>query len=369
MRRWVEAAKKVAKKAAKKAGATAPTLGGTTTATTAAKKGGTAVDAETAITTSQFEALTASIKDLRDTTQASIQQLQQTTGALQQSVGALQQTVGALVGCNPAAALNLCKPAVAACVDATSAVVDGATATWTFVSRNGRFYALGCAHCALYYGTRGGDLSFVSLPKSVVDCEPVQIGFLDPATFRNPLPTWQDFVAIEVKGPPDGSQPTPWGAPISAACDFYCIAGRATSGNVTGEGHLVVSKSPGPTHGVFVEMAGEPGHSGTLLFGFGGGSDPTPIGLYCGILEVKHGMRCRGRVALFPTFDAIAWTAIHNPTESTAMEVIDRQSVRTCLWDAATMELVDGDTRWPGVFVEHVFSYIGSLDMGSCRAK
>ena len=303
---------------------------------------------------------------------------QQKTDAYQKKSDAHQQKTDAclqvLIGCNPAAALSVCKPAVAAAAHVAEAVIDGAVATWTYVSRKEKVYALGCAHCALYYGTRCGMKSFVSLPKSVVDCKALSIGFLNPGTFSNPLPTWQDFVAVEVEKAPEGLNPTAWGTPISAAREFFCIAGRATSGNVTGEGRFVVTNEGEAStegterkHGMFVETGGEPGHSGTLLFGFDGG-EPTPLGLYCGIGQEKHAMRPRGRVALFPPFTEISWLAVKNPNVSTEIEVTDSKSVRKCRWVAEETELIDGTSAWPGVFVDKQFSYVGSFDVGSCRA-
>ncbi len=121
--------------------------------------------------------------------------------------------------------------------------------------------------------------------------------------------------------------------------------------------------------GVFVEMAGEPGQSGTVMHGYDLDTDEVvPLGVYCGVVDRKSTLKPRGRVAPFPALASMKEYKVVAPP--TTLRVRDKDDPRTCMimeCDGTTY-LQDGKL-FPGVVIEGYSKYCGALDIGSCRAQ
>jgi hypothetical protein len=85
-------------------------------------------------------------------------------------------------------------------------VENGDIATWSLVVRDGTYFAVSAAHCALLFGG-SADRTFVPLPQSVLRCGVVSVRFLvspsSPTEFTaNLIKCEYDFVAVELKEKP-----------------------------------------------------------------------------------------------------------------------------------------------------------------------
>jgi hypothetical protein len=263
----------------------------------------------------------------------------------------------------PIAAIQQFSKSVAPTSDVLNALTVGDTSTWTFVNAQGAIYALGCVHCALYYRTDHGMPTFVSLPRSVLERHPKRVGFL-PGEFFNPLVTGMDLVAVELgkeqQGFPVESLPE-WVPFPKSLTEFATVAGSSNAGYVTGERPM---KSGIEGEVVFVESWGEPGNSGTLIYGVG--DKPVPLGVYCGVTAPAKGMRPRGRICALRPLEDFNWEDIVQ-WEPTKLLV---SGSRFCSMSNVNggVVLQDGESEWPGVLIKREFEYCGSLDIGSSRA-
>ena len=263
---------------------------------------------------------------------------------------------------------------------AGSAIRQGASATWTFVVRpDGRLFAIGCAHTAFYYNTVSRVRSFVSLPLRVVQSgvENVYV-HRELLTCMNPLKTGFDFVAVEIKQLPAAMTK----AVMPVWKDTHPIRGKLTgivagyshSCTVLGESLWRVDVDGSPSEWTFVESQGEPGNSGSLMFGFTKNCSPMPLGVYCGVAREGAGgcgkvaMRPRGRICPLPRLGDLVKLSVADDTAPIRLEVHDAHTHRECRFDGTY--LIDGDgCEWPGVCVTtKIAKYTGSFDAGSCRS-
>jgi hypothetical protein len=84
--------------------------------------------------------------------------------------------------------------------------VDGGLGTWSLVVRDGTYFAVSAAHCALLFGG-STDRTFVPLPQSVLRCGVVSVCFLASPSWRSEFGATSikreyDFVAVELKEKP-----------------------------------------------------------------------------------------------------------------------------------------------------------------------
>ena len=186
---------------------------------------------------------------------------------------------------------------------------------------------MGACHCALFYDTFESDFgtpaeqTFVNLPEEVVQAKVKRVWFFtDPQQFSpSAYSRAKDIVLAELENKPVsllGTVCPTWSAltPKSgnSQMDFASVVGKSNSGFVTGFGAVSISA---PNSGVagcavatFVETSGgEPGHSGTLMYGVGFDGSTTLLGVYTGMAPTRSGnMRPRGSITLLPpaTLDA-----------------------------------------------------------------
>ena len=214
----------------------------------------------------------------------------------------------------------------------------------------------------------------MSLPEAVLKCGVRAVFLCEPSNFKNPLDSKYDFCAVRLqKKPPVEADRIPKWVPFSApgVVSYSSIGGKAPSGFVTGEGDLVVDQTKG--EGVFVEKTGEPGHSGTLLFGFNTDGSSTMIGVYLGVVDsLNPRMRTRGRVCLMPDLKDLTACELNVDPPQTLI-VTDRMGSRRCDVSVSTdkkpeVVLKDGED-FPGVIIKKTILYHGSFDYGSFRAK
>jgi len=174
-------------------------------------------------------------------------------------------------------------------------VKEGTVATWTFVKDpNDKFYAIGAAHCGLYHS---GNL--VTLPEAVcklgVRCVSFPVELCKQGDFAEHK---HDFIVVELKDPvPDYTSQVVWdNKKVIKPLQGSIVCGLSTSGYVYGD-HVTWDKDEGVY--IFIEDAGEPGHSGTLMFTYQNG-EVIPFGVYFGIQESKHKtMRVRAIIVPF----------------------------------------------------------------------
>jgi len=173
-------------------------------------------------------------------------------------------------------------------------VKEGTVATWTFVKdTSGSFWAIGAAHCGFYHSG-----TLVTLPEAVCKlgvsvvyfpyelCK--QVDFVEQK---------HDFILVQLKDPvPNYTSRVVWDTsknikPVQGSI----VCGLSTSGYVYGD-HVIWDNNEGVY--VFIEDAGEPGHSGTLMFTFQNGS-AYPFGVYYGIYS-KEDKNMRVRAIIVP---------------------------------------------------------------------
>jgi hypothetical protein len=294
---------------------------------------------------------------------------------LKTDMARLSKTLGSVASMNAPWLATRVKPFVVSVPDVADAVANGTVATWTWVRAGPRLFAVGCVHCALYYRTVTPGCVFVSLPNAVVTAGVISVHFARPidALPTARLATADDLVAVEVKANGNTAQiaavqwPQTAKLPINAS---GCVFGSSNSSVVSGEGH-VISATDGS--GVFVETAGEPGQSGTLLFRYDVAKDtPVPLGVYCGVTaSANTSMKPRGRMALFPPLGSMTSYNVLPPAANATLAVQDALGV----WNLPLMSknggvyLNDQSVEYPGVLIAAKSIYTGALDVGACRAR
>ncbi len=128
----------------------------------------------------------ANVSERLTSVEATLTDLKENVDGLKENVDGLKHVTSATYVPN--------SPYVFPCRDPARAVRHGDSATWSCVRANGRIYAIGCCHCALFYRTNGRH-AFVNLPQSVVECGVKHVLFTR-ADLSNPLRTCDDFVAV-----------------------------------------------------------------------------------------------------------------------------------------------------------------------------
>ncbi len=174
-----------------------------------------------------------------------------------------------------------------------------------------------------------------------------------------------------------------WSSVATSDVAGKSVCGRSNAALVHGENVRYVDEPDGSAQFVFVESAGEPGNSGTLMFGWSAKkSRPVPIGVYVGVTGDHGNLRFRGKVCPFPALDDMLVTnpvPFSDSRPRVSLTRLEGSGSRNTVAVAASVRLVkaaagnyycmrDGND-WPGVFVDHEFGYIGARDSGSCRAK
>jgi len=173
-------------------------------------------------------------------------------------------------------------------------VKEGTVATWTFVrDTSGSFWAIGAAHCGFYHS---GNL--VTLPEAVCKLGVSAVYFpselckqVDFAEHRH------DFILVQLKDSvPNYTSRVVWDPTKNIQPpQGSIVCGLSTSGYVYGD-HVIWDNNEGVY--VFIEDAGEPGHSGTLMFTYQNGS-ACPFGVYYGIYS-KDDKNMRVRAVIVP---------------------------------------------------------------------
>jgi hypothetical protein len=248
---------------------------------------------------------------------------------------------------------------------------DGDISTWTRCQQGGKVYAVGCAHCAFYYRTMTGPLSFVSVPHQILGTA-VRVLFSAALLEQTQMHsiTAKDFVAVELNVPFDATLPV-WpanGAAYPAPGDVTgAVAGRANSCYVLGENLFKFAEgSAHPGCFGFVEQQGEAGNSGTLMYAFREDLTPLPLGVYCGTASRGADMRHRGRVCPLPRLASLRSAAVVARVKA-SMVMMDKEGQRTCTFEKGY--LTDSGKKFPGVLIQENVAYMGSQWVGSCRAR
>ena len=300
------------------------------------------------------------------------------------------------------------RPHVFCARDPVKAFLYGADSTWTLLTMqdaDGKwaYYAVGCAHCALFYTMpQTNNTRFVQLPQSVVDCGVISVGLLcNNQRYVYPMPTDLDFVAVKLERAPHGCLDIPnygfeWPKngshnKIADPAPIISLAGFTNAGVVNGDGHPLYHGAAGAQYLVFFEGRGEPGHSGALMLGRRPeGTDA--LGVYCGIELEQPGTKSmlpRGRIAPLPPFAAIKWfDVISNSTGADELsqhkveyaaaqtKIVEHVNVSIAAHSAAATLTHHPQASWPGVLIESdaanvqdaaVRAYMGSADIGSGR--
>jgi hypothetical protein len=267
----------------------------------------------------------------------------------------------------PTAAIEPFSSSVVAPVSPLKALAQGDTSTWSLVRDGGKVYALSCVHCALYYRSDQGSPTFVSIPETLMQYKPARVGFVS-LELRNPLATNIDLVAVELGDAPQAIEEYPawYVPPHPSALRFATVAGKSNAGYVTGE-NLIQSED---YELLFVEGNGEPGNSGTLMYGVRA-EGVVPLGVYCGVTEAVSGMRRRGRICALRPPAVFQWLDVmHHNALANSIKLSDRNGTRGCSLSLCSggVKVLDDTGNWPGVLINQGFDYCGSLDHGSCRA-
>mmetsp|Transcript_25999 Transcript_25999/g.71605 ORF Transcript_25999/g.71605 Transcript_25999/m.71605 type:complete len:396 (-) Transcript_25999:41-1228(-) len=292
-----------------------------------------------------------------------------------------------LLSCNADATLERVKPKLETSRTARDqAVLKGGHSTWTYLQQTGqnntpKLIAVGSVHCGLYYTTHHTEnnyqLIFVNLPAGILEKGVEKVGFIDPGRISNPIKVHRDIMCVELSAASNTGAHNYNMFDISNGPTLPAkVGGKSLSGTVSGKHCTLVDGS----HLMFVEDQGEAGNSGTLMFGWGEGSHPLPIGTYFGNAPKKDAIRFRGLIAPLPNYNDFVW---YEPTQERVPQellVQDKSGPRTCGFTDGSIgsncRLEDGDEEWPGVLL-HVnasggpppINYCGSIDVGSCRCK
>lgn len=317
----------------------------------------------------------------------------------------LERSMSALLSHSPQAALRRYRRAVVPTdpnlrsqFKLNREVKDGAMATWTVIQFDDGWYAVGCRHCAAYYrtsSTHSSPLQFLSLPLALLQVGVEGAWFVASAKERglwkqekamvdveeDEAPWYRDFFAVKLSpmlaGP--AQSPSCWPyissdalpswpnatVALNAATSAATFGGFSSSGPVLGEGPAVLHDGKL----VFVMSAGEPGHSGTLMFALSDEGTPVPVGVFCGVAtSLGPRMRSRGIIAPFPRDAFMKWSPVTTPPTTVTV------STATKTWEASPSPIHDAHNGYTvsgvnGIFIEHNSHYCGATVLANVRPQ
>jgi hypothetical protein len=213
-------------------------------------------------------------------------------------------------------------------------------------------------------------MTFVSLPRAVVDLGVVKVGLkVELAELQSADPLKADIMLVQVESPPACAWQWSGEAAPAAPLRVLSVFGSSNSSIVCGEGVLSLS-SDGESYR-FVQAQGEPGNSGTLMFGTRDGDTLMCLGTYYGIERASGGLRHRGVVSRLPQLSDFHFVDVvqNFPTNSFDFDVTTANSVRKVTYHVESSAVVDDGKKYPGIFIKGTTKYCGSMHIGSCRAK
>jgi hypothetical protein len=153
--------------------------------------------------------------------------------------------------------------------------VHGDRATWSLVVRDGTYFAVSAARCALMFGDSAG-CTFVPLPLSVLRCGVVCVRFIEPPSSKDHFAADHikrrcDFVAVQLKGPPPADVVPAAATWPKAALSPGEISGCSVVGLTNAHPVSAVNGMRCPTDDnddcvMFCNAVCEGGNSGALLY-------------------------------------------------------------------------------------------------------
>ena len=185
--------------------------------------------------------ITADMSTLKtdvNTLKTDVNTLKTDVNTLKTGANTMMSMLDLLIGSTPAAFEDFATPFVAPSANPSQDQIDGTSATYTFVEREGSYFAIGAAHCAFYFPKHfDNDLCFVQLPESVLQCGVEAVyRSRNLSAASTPEQHWQnDFVVVELKSKPQDRDGAPWPPSFAAdAGDLGPAFGWSSSGPVTG---------------------------------------------------------------------------------------------------------------------------------------
>jgi len=317
----------------------------------------------------QPEILTLSgLNELLDTKLNSLKtELKKDIAEVKKDVATVQELVGLLLSANPKAIIDLIAPMLVGPSDLLQ-VKNGATATFTFVQDvNGKFWAFGSAHSVFYYSG-----VFATLPREICQLGVKSVRVYPQLMHKSScLERRYDVVVIElINDVPDYHSKFIWDPNDNddpLATQQRNVGGLSTSGYVIGA-HLTYD----PTEKVFifVEEAGEPGHSGTLIFATAHGS-ATLVGVYQGTLDSVKNMRARAVVVPVHLTNMREYRPQPIP-DSVQLGVPQKghivpQRVQLQKYKTTTASYRDGSHQYFGVVLGKAVAFCGAACVGNVQ--
>jgi hypothetical protein len=272
-------------------------------------------------------------------------------------------------------------------------IVHGATDTYTCIKQiindQERVFVLGAAHCAYWFGSDFypgvTDRTFVRLPGCVVAAGV-------RAVYRHPdlklgSPMHHNFVVVEIDRVPEGVEgpfagwPLEWSlweeaGVINGGGGVIGVSARGTvEGAYLTRRELLEGKKD--QVGVFREIHGERGHSGTLLYStYCPQPMPTPLGVYVDIPIAPNsdGFRGQGVCVPVPPLHSLMRIEPVWPTEPVSEFYqcrVSRKESRYCRLSSNGKDWVleDGSDRHTGVVVADSHSFSGLSVRGAAEAR
>jgi hypothetical protein len=302
---------------------------------------------------------------------------------LEEKIDHLRKDVRLLVSVSPDIAIQRINPVIVGSKESNRmAVLEGGESTWSYLRSDKSLSAVGSVHCGLYYFSTHSTLTFVNLPKELINLGVLEIGFYEPVGIDNPILHEYDIMIVKLKQShiPGNESPIHEYKQFDSDQIIQKVAGKSNSGVVSGQ-NVVANDG----HLVFVEDFGEVGNSGTLMFGWSNDVDEAkPVGVYFGVRSIgwgtkstSNGLHPRGIVVPLPDPQKITWFQVLKDGFPEKLQIFDKRGIRKCNImreegsDPAACFLKDGK-NWPGVIVDFQeedkkISYCGSLDTGSRR--
>ena len=285
---------------------------------------------------------------------------------LRTEVNSLRTAVNSLIEATPNSFASRYQDFVVQSPNPKHDLVHGATATWTFILHGRNWYAVGAAHCALFYKREvRNNLTFVQLPMGIISAVVVEVLFPKQLTCRSTASDWRyDVAVVRLKHAPSVTSASPaphW--PIAASHrSFSSVGGWATSGPVVG-GYSWFDEQEGVY--TFLETHGEPGHSGTLMCNPRG----DPIGVYWGVRKAQRERRYRGVCVPLPNVEEMeAFAPIPSLCPRFYCTKSSSHQMRKVPRFGA-VELEDTSRWWPGVLVKATLHLNGSACAGASRCQ
>ena len=240
--------------------------------------------------------------------------------------------------------------------DEEDAMLSGASATFTYVHDGGKYYAIGAAHCALYYPPPFGrrvagknTLRFVCLPPCISKIAKRVLTAEHVSGVRS-----TDFVAVELAcKPPLGKEPPQWPVPFSESSHGgHSVYGWSNSGHLGG--HALVFDSASKTLS-FIKERGEAGQSGTLMYS---SHTHEPLGVYFGVRSSRTNLKPRGQIVSLPRPDTLRCHAVVRPTQSRFEYITQMGPFRIKRLEGSgkvdgVLALQDRRSLQSGVFIAH----------------